>query len=95
LTGGCPFKEHLYELEEEQEIVGQILFAVFQDTNGSWRALTISTKDKQVSFAAFVIYRLPSLFKVDKFFKHWTTNKNTKNRGYELKYARIATENKH
>jgi len=23
-NGGCPFKEHLYELEKEQEIVGEV-----------------------------------------------------------------------
>jgi uncharacterized UPF0160 family protein len=47
-TGGCPFKDHLYELEAEQQISGEILFAIFQDPNGTWRALTVSVKDKQV-----------------------------------------------
>ena len=48
-SGGCPFKEHLYELEEEQEISGQILFVLFVDLNGSWRVLTVGVKDKMVS----------------------------------------------
>jgi len=36
--GSCPYKEHLYTLETEQNIMGQILFALFPDeANGNWR----------------------------------------------------------
>ena len=33
-NGGCPYKSHLYDLEEEQGIEGDILYAIFPDTNG-------------------------------------------------------------
>ena len=33
-NGGCPYKSHLYDLEEEQGIEGDILYALFPDTNG-------------------------------------------------------------
>ena len=55
-SGGCPFKEHLYELEEEQEISGQILFVLFVDSNGSWRVLTVGVKDKMVTKFIFLTY---------------------------------------
>ena len=34
-NGGCPFKEHLYELEEEQGISGEILYVLFQGMENS------------------------------------------------------------
>lgn len=38
----CPYKEHLFELEEEQGLTGQILFTIFEDsTNKSWRVGTV------------------------------------------------------
>lgn len=43
-NGGCPFKEHLYELEVEQAISGEMLFALFADQNGVWRVLAIGVK---------------------------------------------------
>jgi len=40
--GGCPWKEHLLELEREQDIEGQILYALFEDsTNKTWRVATV------------------------------------------------------
>merc|ERR1712150_8195 len=40
--GCCPYKEHLFELEKEQGIEGQILFVLFPDeTNKNWRVGTI------------------------------------------------------
>ena len=45
-NGGCPFKEHLYELEEEQGISGQVLYVIFEDQNGSWRVLAVGVKDE-------------------------------------------------
>jgi hypothetical protein len=29
-NGGCPFKEHLFELEKEQEIVGEVKVKLFK-----------------------------------------------------------------
>lgn len=46
-NGSCPFKEHLFDLEEEQGIEGDVLFAVFTDTNGTWRVLAIGVKGQQ------------------------------------------------
>ncbi len=46
-SGGCPYKEHLYELEEEQGILGQTLFALFTDPNGRWRVMAVPVKDQQ------------------------------------------------
>ena len=45
-SGGCPFKEHLYELEDEQGISGEILYVLFQDSNGTWRTLAVGVKDE-------------------------------------------------
>lgn len=42
-SGGLPWKEHLYELEEELNIPsGQIKYAIFQDTQGSWRVSAVN-----------------------------------------------------
>lgn len=40
---GCPpYKEHLFELEKEQELEGEILFVLFLDeSNKSWRVGTV------------------------------------------------------
>jgi len=35
--GGCPWKEHLMNIEEEQGIEGHIKFALFPDQSGNWR----------------------------------------------------------
>jgi len=45
-NGGCPFKEHLYELEEEQGISGEILYVLFADQSGNWRVLAVGCKDE-------------------------------------------------
>ena len=47
-NGGCPWKEHLYELEKEQGISGEdeILYAIFEDSNGSWRCLAVGVQDE-------------------------------------------------
>ena len=45
--GGCPWKEHLFELEKEQNIEGQILFTLFEDdTNKSWRVCAVPVEDQ-------------------------------------------------
>lgn len=47
-SSGCPYKEHLFELEEEQSIQGQLLYAVFpDDQNGTWRVMAVPKKDRQ------------------------------------------------
>ena len=35
--GQFPWKEHLFDLEAEEKISGEIKFAIFQDTKGKWR----------------------------------------------------------
>jgi uncharacterized UPF0160 family protein len=35
--GGFPWKEHLFDLETEENISGQIKFVIFKDTKGKWR----------------------------------------------------------
>ena len=37
LDNFCPWKEHLFELEQEQDIAGSILYVLYQDSGGSWR----------------------------------------------------------
>eukprot|EP01133_Synstelium_polycarpum_P011984 gene11984-13991_t len=41
LEAGCPYKEHLYDLEREMEIE-PIKFALAQDSLGSWRVMAIN-----------------------------------------------------
>lgn len=36
-TGGCPWKDHLFSLEEELAIKGQILYLLYEDLSGQWR----------------------------------------------------------
>ena len=43
-NGGCPWKEHLYELEEEQGIENEILYVLFTDQNGAWRTAAVGVK---------------------------------------------------
>ena len=45
-SGGCPYKEHLYALEEEQGMEGQILFSICTDPNGQWRVSAVGVKDQ-------------------------------------------------
>ena len=68
-NGGCPFKEHLFDLEDEQDISGQILFAIFKDMNGSWRVLAISVRDKQVNDT--------NLLLLETSFSHWVCKDNS------------------
>lgn len=37
----CPWKDHLFVLEEEKDITGQILYILFQDSGGSWRVQAV------------------------------------------------------
>jgi len=38
----CPWKQHLYDVEEEQKLQPDIKFAIYQDQGGSWRVQAIS-----------------------------------------------------
>ena len=35
--GGCPWKEHLFELEKDLKIVLSIKFVIYADQNNKWR----------------------------------------------------------
>uniref|UniRef100_UPI00398E3E7B MYG1 exonuclease n=1 Tax=Pristiophorus japonicus TaxID=55135 RepID=UPI00398E3E7B len=37
VKGGCPWKEHLFELETEQEVETPIKFVLYRDQRGQWR----------------------------------------------------------
>ncbi|XP_056646615.1 MYG1 protein [Diorhabda sublineata] len=37
----CPWKDHLFALEEEMGIVGEIKFVIFNDVGGSWRVQAV------------------------------------------------------
>jgi len=47
LEGACPYKEHLFELEEEQNIAGFILYAVFPDHGMQWRVAAVGVQGQQ------------------------------------------------
>ncbi|VEU23347.1 DEKNAAC104754 [Brettanomyces naardenensis] len=36
-----PWKEHIYAIEKENNVVGQILYILFPDTNGNWRITAV------------------------------------------------------
>ena len=42
----CPWKEHLFDLEEEKGIEGVIKFTLYSDSNGSWRVQCVPDKTK-------------------------------------------------
>lgn len=44
-SGGCPYQEHLFDLEKELGIEGRILYAVFQDVNGSFRVAAVPVQE--------------------------------------------------
>ncbi|XP_015785174.1 UPF0160 protein [Tetranychus urticae] len=41
LNGGLPWKEHLFAVEKEMDIVGEIKFAIFQDLSKDWRVCCV------------------------------------------------------
>ena len=44
-NGTCPWKEHLYDLEREQGIEGEILFCLFEDdANKTWRVAAVGVE---------------------------------------------------
>lgn len=47
--GACPWKSHLYDLEDEQNVLGKIKFVIFKDDReGKWRVQAVN---EQGSFA--------------------------------------------
>ena len=40
---GCPWKEHLFELEKDLNIDVPIKFAIYKDQNNNWRVQVSST----------------------------------------------------
>ncbi|XP_011270216.1 hypothetical protein CAOG_08616 [Capsaspora owczarzaki ATCC 30864] len=52
----CPWKEHLFMLEEELNIQGAIKFVLFQDKSGTYRVQTVSVDE-----ASFFSSRIPLL----------------------------------
>jgi uncharacterized UPF0160 family protein len=40
----CPWQEHLFDIEREKGISGQILYALFPDTTGQWRIQAVGTE---------------------------------------------------
>ena len=36
-NGGCPWKDHLFNLEEELKLSPSIKYVLFSDKNGKWR----------------------------------------------------------
>ena len=46
-NGGCPWKEHFFELEKQQNIEGQIVFCLFQDeSNKTWSVAAVPVEDQ-------------------------------------------------
>lgn len=46
----CPWKEHLYTVEEELNLVGAIEFVIFQDSTGSCRVSTVPISSTSFKF---------------------------------------------
>lgn len=50
LSQFCPWKEHLYTVEKENGIEGQIEFVIFVDSSGSWRVSTVPVSSTSFQF---------------------------------------------
>jgi len=46
----CPWKSHLYVLEEKNQVSGQVKYALFQDVKGAWRIQAVPVEEN--SFAS-------------------------------------------
>ena len=40
-VGGCPWNDHLFQIEKEQQLEGVIKFALFQDESNKWRVQAV------------------------------------------------------
>lgn len=43
-TGGCPWKEHLYQLEKQAGCEGEVQYVIYSDSNGSWRVQAVGVQ---------------------------------------------------
>ena len=43
-SGGCPWKEHLYQLEKQAECEGEVQYVIYSDSNGSWRVQAVGVQ---------------------------------------------------
>ncbi|KAM9910230.1 hypothetical protein OXX69_004681 [Metschnikowia pulcherrima] len=50
LDNFCPWKEHLYAIEKENNAQGDIKFVLFQDSGASWRISTVSVTSSSFEF---------------------------------------------
>lgn len=46
----CPWKEHLYNIEKENNAEGLIKFVLFKDSSGKWRVSTVSVTSTSFEF---------------------------------------------
>lgn len=46
----CPWKEHLYAIEKENNAQGSIKFVLFSDSSGKWRISTVSVTSSSFEF---------------------------------------------
>lgn len=46
----CPWKEHLYEIENDANLTGLIKFVLFQDSSLNWRVSTVSINSTSFEF---------------------------------------------
>lgn len=46
----CPWKEHLYNIEKENNAEGEIKFVLFKDSTGKWRVSTVSVTSTSFEF---------------------------------------------
>lgn len=46
----CPWKEHLYTIEKENNASGEIKFVLFQDSSSAWRISTVSVTSSSFEF---------------------------------------------
>lgn len=46
----CPWKEHLFDVEKELDLKGQIEFVLFEDSSGSWRISTVPVAANSFKF---------------------------------------------
>lgn len=46
----CPWKEHLYSIEKENDSQGSIKFVLFQDSSSKWRISTVSLTSTSFEF---------------------------------------------
>lgn len=43
-SGGCPWRDHLFDIEQEQNISPPIKFVIYADSNGNWRVQCVPVR---------------------------------------------------